>query len=312
MIKGDISRLLVGYRGTAHSWECDEMGHLNVSFYFGRASDQAFFLRNAIGLTPHMMRGEKRGTVALQEHARFHREVRAGGLMVGRAGVLEVGDRTMDVYYEFRDADDTLLTTFHTIIGFFDTEARKLVAWPDEVRAKAETLHTALPDAAAPARLPAADSETRKLRTLTQDDAQKSGFVHTGGAGINSWECDQFGHMNTMFYIRRQGEAVPHLQHAMGWDRQAVISAGIGFAVGEMRINYFNELHEGDLVATWSAVRQLNPKNMIAEHRIFNAETGALSSAALVCAVCFDLKTRRATEFPPDMAASAVKHVVPF
>ena len=37
--KSFIDRLIPGYRGVAQSWECDLMGHLNVSHYFGRASD---------------------------------------------------------------------------------------------------------------------------------------------------------------------------------------------------------------------------------------------------------------------------------
>ena len=56
-----------------------------------------------MGLLPRQMVADRRGTVALEEHARFHREVRAGGMMVGRSAPVEIGEKTMTVYHEFRD-----------------------------------------------------------------------------------------------------------------------------------------------------------------------------------------------------------------
>ena len=65
-----------------------------------------------------------------EEHCRFHREVTSGGMMIGRSAVIEPRERTMVVYQEFRDAKDALQASFRTVIGFFDTKARRLMPWP--------------------------------------------------------------------------------------------------------------------------------------------------------------------------------------
>ena len=56
----------------------------------------------------------------------------------------------MTVCQEFRDSDDNLLTCFKTVIGFFDTAARKLLPWPEAILEKAENMLIDLPPHAAP------------------------------------------------------------------------------------------------------------------------------------------------------------------
>ncbi|GIR10246.1 MAG: hypothetical protein CM15mP21_5080 [Hyphomicrobiales bacterium] len=70
------------------------------------------------------------GTVALEEHCRFHREVTSGGMMIGRSAVIEPRERTMVVYQEFRDAKDALQASFPNRNWIFDTKARRLMPWP--------------------------------------------------------------------------------------------------------------------------------------------------------------------------------------
>jgi acyl-CoA thioester hydrolase len=299
-----IERLVLGYQGLAQNWECDVNNHLNVSHFFGRSSDHAFFMRHALGLSPRQMVEERRGTVALEEHARFHKEVRAGGMMIGRSAPVEIGRKTMTVYHEFRDPHDNLLTTFKTIIGHFDLRARRLTPWPDDTLKRAAALRIDLPAHAAPkfvaSGLPAKPIELRQT--------QQEGFIRTGGNGINSWECDQFGHLNTMFYIRRQTEAVPHFWTQIGLDLKTIIGGGHGFVVGEMRVAYLNELREGDMVETYSAIREVEANNVLAEHRMYNVETGDLSARTFARAVYFDAEKRRACPWPDEMRALLQSH----
>ena len=294
-----IESLVPGYKGLAQNWECDVNNHLNVSHFFGRSSDHAFYMRHALGLSPRQMVADQRGTVALEEHARFHKEVRAGGMMVGRSAPVEIGEKTMTVYHEFRDPHDNLLTTFKTVIGHFDLQARRLTPWREDTLQRADKLRIDLPAHAVPKFV--APGRPAKLIALSQTLAE--GFLRSGGNGINAWECDQFGHMNTMFYIRRQSEAVPHFWTELGIDLKSVIAGGNGFVVGEMRIAYLSELREGDMVDTYSAVREVDDKTVLAEHRMYNVETGDLSARTVTRAVYFDSKRRRAAPCPDAMRA---------
>ena len=66
-------------------------------------------------------------------------------MMIGRSAVIEPRERTMVVYQEFRDAKDALQASFRTVIGFFDTKARRLMPWPETTREKAAKLTIDLP-----------------------------------------------------------------------------------------------------------------------------------------------------------------------
>ena len=294
-----LSKLVPGYQGVAQKWECDNMGHLNVSYYFGRSSDQAFFMRHALGLDPASLRDAGHGTVALEEHCRFHREVPSGGMMIGRSAVIEPRARTMVVYQEFRDAHVALQAAFRTVIGFFDTKARRLMSWPEATREKAARLTIDLPPEAAPLRVPAGGV----IGQISRASSIAEGFFRTGATGVNSWECDQFGHMNTMFYVRRQTEAGPHFWQLLGLDQPGLIASGRGFAVSEMRMNYVTELYEGDMVETLSVLREVSDRGARVEHRLYNFATGALAAVSDTSLVSFDLQTRKAVAWPDHVRA---------
>ena len=300
-----IDSLIIGHRGVVQNWECDLMGHLNVSFYFGRSSDQAFFMRSALGLHPAQMRAQNRGTVALEEHARFHKEVPVGGVMIGRSAPIEIGTRTMSVYQEFRNQHDDLLCSFKTLIGHFDTAKRKLVAWNDETLAQAEKWRIDLPSKAQPKFV----SSNGRVPQYEREATRQAGFTRCGGAGINSWECDQFGHLNTMFYVRRLGEASPNLWHDIGIDLLGRINDGQGSVVGEICISYLNELHAGDIVETYGAITALDEKTALVEYRLFNAQTGVLSAFARLRTLHFDMKTRRASAWPKAIYDIIAQHI---
>ena len=219
--------------------------------------------------------------------------------MVGRSAPFEIGERTMGIYQEFRDADDTLLTSFKTLIGHFDTANRKLIPWTAKTLELAHGAKIDLPDHAAPAHVPAGS----RVTPMSLAQSQEAGFHRIGGNIVNAWECDQFGHMNTMFYIRRQTEAVPHMWHRLGIHLSDMRAEGRGFAVGEMRMSYVNELLAGDVVETWTAIREVKEKTLLAEHRLYNAETGQLAAISLVRAVHFDLTTLRAVAWSDETYA---------
>ena len=183
-----LAKLVPGYQGIAQKWECDNMGHLNVSYFFGRSSDQAFFMRHALGLDPASLRDSDHGTVALEEHCRFHREVTSGGMMIGRSAVIELRARTMVVYQEFRDAQDALQATFRTVIGFFDTKARRLVPWPEATREKAAKLSIDLPPHAAPLRVPpgSAVAHVSRADSLAEGFSEPAGLASIAGNATSS------------------------------------------------------------------------------------------------------------------------------
>ncbi|MBV1887252.1 MAG: thioesterase family protein, partial [Parvibaculaceae bacterium] len=46
-----MTDLITSFKGYVAPWECDEMGHMNIQFYFSKAHDAELHLMDALGLT---------------------------------------------------------------------------------------------------------------------------------------------------------------------------------------------------------------------------------------------------------------------
>ena len=74
-------------RSSVNTWECDNMGHMNVRHYSARAADGLARLAMELGLGPRQLAKEGTSVRALAQHLRFHREMRPGATFRVRAGV---------------------------------------------------------------------------------------------------------------------------------------------------------------------------------------------------------------------------------
>ena len=120
-----MNGLIDTYRGYVSLQECDEMGHMNIQHYVGKASDAHFNLRAALGLGYEHQAREHTTYVALEHHIRFHRELRTSDLVLIRSGIVEMRDKTMRVYQEVREIlDDRLAATLTLDVGHFDLDKR--------------------------------------------------------------------------------------------------------------------------------------------------------------------------------------------
>jgi len=82
------------WRGGVNTWECDEMGHMNVRFYVARAMEGLVGLAAALGL-PHAFAAHAGATLLVREqHIRFLREARAGAALHMTGGVVVVLGKT--------------------------------------------------------------------------------------------------------------------------------------------------------------------------------------------------------------------------
>ncbi len=80
------------WRGGVNTWECDEMGHLNVRFYVSRAMEGLVGVAGALGL-PGAFRANAGATLLVKDHhIRFLREARPRAALHMVAGVLEIGE----------------------------------------------------------------------------------------------------------------------------------------------------------------------------------------------------------------------------
>src|SRR4051812_43049671 len=80
------------WRGGVNTWDCDEMGHMNVRFYVARAMEGLAGLAAELGL-PHAFAPYANATLVVREHhIRFLREAQAGTALHMLGGVIEIGE----------------------------------------------------------------------------------------------------------------------------------------------------------------------------------------------------------------------------
>ena len=127
----DISRTIVL---PAH---CDSYGHMNVRTYAAFFDDASWHILGMAGVSMSDVRRRGLGTVVATLSIEFHHEITAGQLALIKGAV--IGVRTKSFSYELRlyEADSmTHCATEKAVEVCFDTQARKGVPLPEDMKAK--------------------------------------------------------------------------------------------------------------------------------------------------------------------------------
>jgi acyl-CoA thioester hydrolase len=116
---------------------CDSYGHMNVRNYAGFFDDAGWHILGMAGISLSDVRRRGLGTVVASLTIEFHREITAGQLALIKGAVTRVGTKSFSYELQLYEADSmTHCATEKAVEVCFDTQARKAVALPDDVRAK--------------------------------------------------------------------------------------------------------------------------------------------------------------------------------
>ena len=78
---------------------------------------------------------------AVQQNITYKRELHAGDVITIRSGVLEVRDKTIQIFHEMRNEETQEVAAFTIVTGIYlDAVRRKSCTLPLEIRAKLEGL----------------------------------------------------------------------------------------------------------------------------------------------------------------------------
>ncbi len=128
----------ITYRGVVKAEHCDHMGHMNVMWYVGKFDEASWQLFAAMGLTRSRMEEEKRGVPGLEQHIKYKRELRAGDVITVRSVVDEVKEKVVRLTHEMtNDGTGEIAAIMHLVAVYFDTEARKSLPLPPDIRERA-------------------------------------------------------------------------------------------------------------------------------------------------------------------------------
>jgi len=128
------------YKGVAHPWQCDFLGHLTTRFYTALFDDASYhFIYQLFGWTGSSDDEGKLGWVDVRHVTNYQAEVAAGGLLEIEASIIKIGGKSITYYYEMKNlGSGEVAATLESVCVLFDLEERNAVAVPAELREQAE------------------------------------------------------------------------------------------------------------------------------------------------------------------------------
>ena len=130
---------IVTYRGVAHPWLCDAMGHLNTRHYVGMFDDAGLHFLNELGFNWTHIQESAWGWVDARNLLEYHLEVTTAALVTIRSCVRRLGNKSTTLFHEMRSTEtDELHATMEVILVCFDKNVRKSMSIPSEFRTRAE------------------------------------------------------------------------------------------------------------------------------------------------------------------------------
>jgi acyl-CoA thioester hydrolase len=132
---------MITYAGVVYPWQCDHMGHMNVTGYVGKFDEAtwAFFL--SIGLSPTVLRGDALGMAALEQRITYKRELMPGDVVEISTRLVELRAKTVRFVHTMRNRESgELAAECELVAACLDKAARKARAFPAEIAARARAV----------------------------------------------------------------------------------------------------------------------------------------------------------------------------
>ncbi|RYF94523.1 MAG: thioesterase [Caulobacteraceae bacterium] len=281
------------WRGGVNTWECDEMGHMNVRFYVAKAVEGLTTLAALIGM-PDAFRPEATSTLLVREqHIRFLKEAHAGAALHMVGGVVEMGEseaRLVQLLIHSNSGD--IAASFQTVVTHVTARDGTAFPWSERTRGLAAARTLAVPEKAQ-ARSVSLEPVTS---TASLARAEDLGLLRIGLGAISPQECDVFGRMRPELFIGRVSDGIGGLVGPM----RAIVAghapnkpARTGGAVLEYRLVQLGWPRAGERFELRSGLASADGRTMRMIHWMLDPETGKVWGTSEAVAITFDLDARK-------------------
>ncbi len=285
------------YRGYVNTWECDDVGHMNVQFYVAKLGHGLGVLQTALGLGPRTAQAQGIALRPVSDHIRFLNEVRVSTTLTIRSGILEADEDGLSVYSELVDSTSGQISAgFTTRLACFDAQGQSPRPLPAPFLQNTETARAERPDHGAPRGL----AHPIPIDGITLDTVRARGFFAIHHGVVQPEDCSVHGWMMPHRYTNRISDGAGHIWNTLGMDRISLTREGFGVALIESLQNYPKAVPAGTVLSIYSAVTSVSPRTAGFLHMLFDTETGDCLGTSQVVALLLDLKARRAGHFTPD------------
>lgn len=283
-----MSKFLETYRGEALAWEADDLGHLNMRFYFERAGQARTVFFAQLNLPDAYKVGSFSTIVVKEQHIKYVAEILPGRGMVVKTAIAKVGDNDMVLVHMIYASPDALSATIIEKVSHISQRTNLSFPWPRRVRDAAMKHMADVPNDAMPRNInPEEKSVGPNLAKAT-----KLGLTIVGRGAFLPIECDAFGYIRPYNAIGRVSDSVQHLTAA--WpDIEFSGTHSISGALLEARVIHHNIPVAGDCYIICSGMRGADVYVRELCHWILDPISGKCWSSMIGVPCKFDLETRR-------------------
>ena len=291
------------WSGGVNTWECDEMGHMNVRFWVAKAQEGLAGLAAELGMPRAYAANAEATLVVREQHIRFLREAHAGAALRMTGGVFELGDSDARLLLVIRHPDGQPAATFQLVVEHVTSGDLRPFPWPARPRARAEALRIDVPTFAAARSIDLSPvASTANLSRALELDLKRIGL----GAIVPA-ECDVFGRMRPEIFIGRVSDGVARL---FGESRPGPVAAEgespprIGGAVLEYRVLHLAWPEAGERVELRSGFAGCDARTRRVMHWMLDPESGRPWASAEAVVVSFDLDKRKVVDISEEAQAA--------
>jgi acyl-CoA thioester hydrolase len=298
------------WRGCVNTWECDEMGHMNVRFYVAKAMEGLVGLAAMLGM-PHAFSPHATATLLVREqHIRFLREARPGAPLFMRGAVLEMGESEARLLLVLFHASGEPAASLQTVVAHVAArdDARPF-PWPRRTLALAETLTAPVPPYAA-ARSVTLDPVASRASGARADAL---GMIPISAGAFTGQDCDVFGRMRPEQFIGRVSDGIATLMasnRALIGQTAETRPARTGGAVLEYRLIHLAWPRAGDRFVVRSGLSEVDERTQRMVHWMLDPETGAPWGVSEAVGVTLDLDARKIILVSPEARAAMGARVI--
>lgn len=281
------------WRGGVNTWDCDEMGHMNVRHYVVRAQEGLIGLAAELGL-PQAFSPHANATLLVKDHhIRFLREAHAGAPLAMLGGVIEMSETEARLLQLLiHPATGELAATFQTTVVHATPREGQPFPWPRIARERAEALKVEVPEKARARSLDL--SPFTPTASLARADALKLSRIGLGG--LLPSDCDVYGRMRAEQFIGRVSDGVGAFIHPfrdLVFEHAQPRPGRLGGAVLEYRIAYLAWPRIGDRIEIRSGLIGTDARTLRVAHWMLDPATGEPWGTSEAVTITFDLDARK-------------------
>ena len=297
------------WRGGLNTWECDEMGHMNVRFYVTRAMEGLAGLAAQLGLPHAFAPGAGATLLVRDQHIRFLRECRPGAALHMTGGVIEMGEeeaRLLQLLIHSKTGE--IAATFQTTVAHVTPGEARPFPWPRRTLELAEALKVDVPKEAQARSIVLDPVESQ----ASLQRAEELGLIRISLGAVGRADVDTFGRMGIEQFIGRVSDGIPSL---VGAFRDTVAKTAperpgrVGGAVLEYRLVFLDWPRAGDRVEIRSGLAGVDARTQRLMHWLLDPETGKAWGTSEAIAITFDLDARKVVAISEEAQADLAAHI---